>query len=183
MKPILLIASSVVMACVTCTSSLAADGEAASPKRVGIYDSRVLAYAHFWSEPQTMQRDSLLREAREAQAQGNTNRLAELKRQIKQHQDSTHLQVFSSAPVDEVLASIHDRVAQVQKETGVSLLISKWDNVALKKHEGVEKVDVTDQLLGAYKMDEKQARVAAQIREKKPLPLKEAEALLREGKL
>ena len=102
---------------------------------------------------------------------------------MKKRQEKNHLQVFSTAPVDDVLATIKDRVELVQKQAGVSRLISKWDEAGLKPFKSAEKVDVTDPLLGAFKLDEKQLKVVSDIRKHDPLPLAKAKQMLREGKL
>jgi hypothetical protein len=163
---------------------LAADPTAPTkPKHIGVYDSRVLAYAHFWSEAEQRELNKMFAAGKEAKAKGDTNRLEELKAWMKQHQEKNHLQVFSTAPVEEVLATIKDRVELVQKQTGVSRLLSKWDEAGLKSYKSAEKVDVTEQLLGAFKLDAKQLKVAADIRKHEPLPLAKAKELLREGKL
>ncbi len=164
--------------------ALAADPTAsAKPERIGVYDSRVLAYAHFWSESEQREQNKMFAAAKEAQANGDTNRLGELKAQMKQRQEKNHLQVFSTAPVEDILATIKDRVGLVEKQAGVSRLLSKWDQAGLKPYQSAEKVDVTEQLLGAFKLDAKQLKVAADIRKHDPLPLAKAKQLLREDKL
>lgn len=154
-----------------------------APARIGVYDSRVLAYAHFWSEDYQRKLNELIKTAREAQAAGETDRLKELKSSIEKKQEQNHLQVFSSAPVEEVLAGMKERLPAIQKETGVSRLVSKWDEKTLEQLKTAEKVEVTDQLLREFKLDEKQKKVVESIRKQKPLPLEQAKQLLREGKL
>ncbi len=179
MKPVLLLAAVTAISRTALPDAVAADS---SPERIGVYDSRVLAYAHFWSEAEQASLNKAFVEAREAKAKGDTNRLSQLKAEMKARQEKNHLQVFSTAPADEVLASIKDRVTLVQKQARVSQLVSKWDE-ALKQHPSAEQVDVTDQLLGAFKLDQKQAKVVAEIRKQEPLPLAKARESLREGKL
>jgi hypothetical protein len=93
------------------------------------------------------------------------------------------LRVFSTAPVEDVLPTIKDRVERVQKEAGVSGLPSKCDEVGLKPYQSAEKVDVTEQLLGAFKLDAQQLKVVSEIAKHDPLPLAKAKELLHEGKL
>jgi hypothetical protein len=62
-------------------------------------------------------------------------------------------------------------------------LVSKWDEKTLKRIPRAGRVDVTDRLLREFKLTEKQMKVAADLRTKKPLPLHKAEKLAREGKL
>jgi hypothetical protein len=164
----------------------AADDTAKSgpgPVRIGLYDSRALAYAHFWSPECQRDLQELIKAAREAKASGQTNRFKELASKIKKQDAQNHLQVFSTAPVDDVLAAMKERLAAVQKETGVSRFVSKWDASALNQLPTTEKIEVTDQLLREFKLTDQQKKVVEEMRKQKPLPLDQATKLLREGKL
>lgn len=156
---------------------------ATAPERIGVYDSRAIAYAHFWQERQLRKRDEMAKASKEARAAGQTNRYAELMAELTQLREQSHLQVFSTAPVDNVLAEMKDRVAAVQKEAGVTRLVSKWDEETLQGLKGAEKVDVTNLLLREFTLDEKQRKMAADLCAKEPLPLKEAEKMMRDGRL
>jgi hypothetical protein len=156
---------------------------AAKTERIGIYDSRALAYAHFGSESEQRQQKEVFAAAKEAKTKGDTNRLAKLKAEMKQRQEKSHLQVFSTAPVEEVLATIKDHAEEVKKQAGVSRLVSKWDKAALDRYPSAQQVDVTEQLLSAFKLDAKQLNMVADIRKHDPLPLATAKQMLREGKL
>jgi hypothetical protein len=151
--------------------------------KVGVYDSRVLAYAQFWTAEHQQKLSALVKSAKEARDAGQTERFKELEAQIKAEQDRNHLQVFSTAPVDNVLAEIKDRVEAVKQEAGVALLVSKWDEAALKAHSRDQQVDVTDLLLRGFKLTEKQTKVVEDLRKQKPLPLEKAKELLRKGEL
>jgi hypothetical protein len=85
--------------------------------------------------------------------------------------------------VDDVLTAMKDRVVAVQKETGTSRMVSKWDDKTLAANQGAEQVDVTDLLLQEFKLTDKQKKVIADLRKQKPLPLEQARELLRDGKL
>ena len=155
----------------------------AAPERIGIYDSRAIAYAHFWSDSHQRQLTALAKDARQARSSGDTNRFAELQAELKGEQERNHLQVFSTAPVDEVLAGMSNHLALVQRETSVTRLVSKWDEPALKQVPRATRIDVTDRLLDNFKLTEKQMKVVADLRKKPPLPLEKARQLVREGKL
>jgi hypothetical protein len=154
-----------------------------SAERIGIYDSRVVAYASFWSEAQQRRINELAKAARAAKAAGDTNRFNELDAALKLIQEQGHLQVFSTAPVDDILAGLKDRVAEVEKEAGVSRLVSKWDETTLKEYKRAGKVDVTDLLLRGFKLTEKQLKVAESFKTNAPLPLDKAKEMLRKGEL
>lgn len=151
--------------------------------RIGVYDSRALAYAEFWTPAHQSRIKELVKTAKAAKAAGETERFNKLDAELKAERERNHLQVFSTAPVDEILAGMKERVAAVQQEANVSRLVSKWDEPALKELKRAEKVDVTDLLLREFTLDEKQQKVVADLRQKKPLPLEKAEELMRKGEL
>jgi len=155
----------------------------ASRAKAGIYDSRVLAYAHFWQESHQQKLRETINAARNARSAGQTERLRELEAAIKAEQDRNHLQVFSTAPVDNVLAEMKDRVESTKREAGVSSLVSKWNEEALKLYPSGQQVDVTDLLLRDFKLTEQQKKVIEDLRRQKPLPLDKARELLQKGEL
>ena len=151
--------------------------------RIGVYDSRVVAYAHFWTEDHMRKIKEMSNAAKKAKASGQTERFKELSANLKKEQDQNHLRVFSTAPVDDVLNEMKDRVAAIQKEAGVSRLASKWDEKALKTYKPDQQIDVTDRLLREFKLNEKQLKIVADMRKQKPLPLEKAQELMRKGEL
>ena len=155
----------------------------APPERIGIYDSRVIAYAHFWSAGHQRELNERVKAARAAKATGQKERFDELEAAIQNAQKTNHLQVFSTAPVDDVLDAMKDRLPAIQKQAGVAKLVSKWDEAALKKYPRANQVEVTELLLGEFKLDERKMKVAQDIRKKTPLPLDQAHELMRKGKL
>ena len=64
------------------TDAPPASSSANPSERVGIYDSRVIAYACFWSTPQRQLRDTLIAEAKAAKSAGDTARFHELGAQL-----------------------------------------------------------------------------------------------------
>jgi hypothetical protein len=154
-----------------------------STERIGVYDSRVVAYAHFWTEGHMRKIKEMANAAKEAEASGQTERFKELSAKLKKEQEQSHLQVFSTAPVDEVLDGMKGRIALIEKEAAVSRLVSKWDDKTLKGYKPAQQVEVTDLLLREFKLNEKQLKVVQDMRKQEPLPLKKAQELMREGKL
>ena len=100
---------------------------------------------------------------------------------VKAEQERNHLQVFSTAPVDNVLAEMKEIVESTKMEAGVSSLVSKWDEVALRTYSRDQQVDVTDRLLRDFKLTEQQKKVIEDMRRQKPLPLDKAKELLQKG--
>jgi hypothetical protein len=142
-----------------------------APERIGTYDSRVVAYAYFSSEAHLGQLRAEVKAAKDTKAAGDIQRSSQMGSALKAEQDQIHLQVFSTAPIDNVLAEIRERLPEIQKEAGVSVLISKWDKSSLDKHPRAQTVDVTDALAREFKPGEKQLKVMADIKRQKPVPL------------
>lgn len=156
---------------------------ATGSERIGVYDSRAIGYAHFWTEAQQRKLNEMAKTAKAARAAGQTERYRELSAALKKARELSHLQVFSTAPVTNVLAEMKGRLPEIQTKAGVSRLVSKWDEETLRKHKKLERVDVTDLLLREFKLSEEHRQVVTDLRTKEPLPLKEVEKLMREGKL
>lgn len=180
------IVMAIALACIGTASGQVA-GDSNKPKgnteRIGIYDSRAVAYAVFSSGEHQRKINDTMKAANDAKAAGNDERFRELSKSLREHQEQLHLQVFSIAPVDDALAKMTNRVAQVQKEAAVSKLVSKWDEATLKEHQKAEKIDVTDLLLQEFKLTEKQRSVIKDMKTKAPLPLETAKELMRKGEL
>jgi hypothetical protein len=155
----------------------------AAPVRVGIYDSRTVAYAWFWSDAHQRQLKELMQQARAAQTAGETNRFQTLAADLSRQQADLHREVFSTAPPKEALTEIKDRIPEIEKQAGVIALVSKWDTAALKPFSSAETVDVTGRLVHEFKLTEKQLQMILEIEKHKPLPLDECDELIRQDKI
>jgi hypothetical protein len=155
------------------------------PAPIGVYDSRVIAYAHFWSAPHQRRLSEMAKAAQAAKGDGDgqTARFQELETELKQAQEKVHLQIFSTAPADEALAALRGRLPAIEREAGVATLVSVWDDANLKRFERASRVDLTEQLLQEFKLDTNRLSTARDLRRKQPLPLEKARALIRKGTL
>jgi hypothetical protein len=95
-----------------------------------------------------------------------------IKTQIRRHK-----QVFSTAPIDDVLVHIKDQMPEIAKTAGVGPLISKWDKKGLEKYEKAEKVDVTEAMAKALHPPEENLKAALELLKKEPIPLEQAEKM------
>jgi hypothetical protein len=167
-------------------SSLAAVSAAetnSTVAKIGVYDSRAVAYAHFWSAPYQKQLQQKMNVAQAAKKAGDA-KFKELSAALKSEQEQNHRQVFSTAPVDDAMEVIKDRLPEIQKQAGVATLVSKWDEATLKKYESATRVDVTDTLVREFiTPDEKQAKILSSIENQKPIPLEKCDELIRKGQL
>jgi len=143
----------------------------AAPDRIGVYDSRAIAYAVFWGEDFQRQLREQNQAAKAARDRGDTELFQKLDKALAEQQQKIHQQVFSTAPATEALRVLQGRLPEIQKQAGVSRLISKWNTPELKQYPSAEHVDVTDALLSEFKLTDKHLKVIEAIRSKEPVPL------------
>jgi hypothetical protein len=146
-----------------------------SAERIGIYDSRALAVAFVGTQVSQDYLKDLMSRHEKAKAAGDTKLVAELEAEGKARQRLLHKQGFSTAPVDNILAHIKDLLPGIAKEAGVGPIVSKWDKETLSEYESAEQVDITMALVRALKPNEKQLKLAREIKKHKPVSLEEME--------
>lgn len=164
-------------------ATIAAAADKPDAERIGVYDSRAVAYAHFWSGPEQQSRVAMIADGKAAKAAGDTVKFRTLGEQIAAAQKRSHLQVFSTAPADEAMVALKDKLPAIQRELGVARLVSKWDEAALKGVAESRRVEATDRLVREFALDEKQQKTLAELRKAKPMPLAEAKRRAEAGKL
>lgn len=145
--------------------------------RIGIYDSRAVAVAFVGSEvykaTDGRKLADMLTEFKKAEAEGNGARLEELKAWGAAQQKLLHNQVFSTAPVDNILAHVKDAVLKIEQDAGVTAIVSKWDTTALAQYKHAQQVDLTMLLVDAVKPNATQKKSAIEIQNSAPLSLEE----------
>lgn len=152
--------------------ALGADAESA-PVRIGIYDSRAVALAWGRSAEHNRQSDALYAAAEKAKAEQDEKKLAVLKRQGGEGQRRLHAQVFSNAPIEDVMAKVKDALPEIAKRKAVVAIMPSVD----WKGEGVELVDVTEELVKEFSPDEKTLRYIRQMKGKTPIPIEKLEEM------
>lgn len=128
---------------------------------LGTFDSRAVAVA--WARSRAFA-DALHEQRVEldrAQAAGDADRVARLEAEGESLQDRLHGQAFGTAPVDDVLARIADRLQRLAREAGVDVIVSRWDVV----HRGplARTVDVTDRLTALFDPDRRTLEVIREV--------------------
>jgi len=151
--------------------------------RVGTYDSRAVAFAYFWSAAQQQTLKERMAAAKAAKAAGDQAAYAAIAQEMKERQSRNHLQVFSTAPVDDAMAALKARLPQLAAQAGVGDFVSKWDEAALQKFPMDARVDMTDLLVQEFKLPESQQKVLETIKRAPPVPLDEARRLDAAGKM
>jgi hypothetical protein len=155
----------------------ATDENNASVQRIGVYDSRVVAYAHFWAPEQQKQLTEKADVAKAAKSAGDTAQFNKLSKEMSDLQEKLHRQVFSTAPAEEAMTALKSRLTEIQKQASVSGLVSKWDKQALGAYKSAQQVDVTDLLVREFKLDAKQIKTIEEIKKQKPVPLDKIDKL------
>lgn len=144
-------------------------------KKIGIYDSRAVVIAYLGSDRFNKEMQAVRAEHRKAKESGDTATVKRIDDQMSKLQKLRHMQGFSTAPIDDVLTHIQYRLPVIAKEAGVEAVVSKWDEAAIAKYPGAERVDVTDRLVDEFTTNAKQRKSALEIQKHTPLSLKDAE--------
>lgn len=155
----------------------------ATPERIGVYDSRAIAYAYFWSEAGTNHRNALVADVRAANTAGEVTAEKQAEAALHDYDRRNHLAVFSTAPADEALTALAPAIPAILAEHRVTRLVSKWDVDSLAVVPDAERVDVTASLVATFNLPTQKRHVVDEIVSHEPLPLERARELQREGKL
>jgi len=143
-------------------------------ERIGTYDSRSVAVAFAGSSMFAEDLKRLMAARDKARTAGDSATAEKIEAEGRAMQITAHKQAFSTAPVDEILARMTNALPGITNNAGVSVLISKWDEPALKQHPGAERVDVTLQLIDAFHPSERQRKNAIEIQKHKPISIEDA---------
>ena len=143
-------------------------------QRIGLYDSRAVAVAYAGTPAHEARLRRLSERREQAKKAGNLAEVAKIEAEGRALQRQAHQQAFGTAPVDDILALLGDAVPEIRKETGVTVLLSKWDEAGLKKYPEAERVDVTLRLIDALHPNERQRRSAIEIQKHAPIASEQA---------
>lgn len=138
--------------------------------RIGTYDTRAVALAYLRSEESLKQVSDRYEEYKKAKAAGDQKRMDELKPQGEHSQQLAHAQVFSNAPIDNILLKLKDGFPAAAKKANVSAIVpsADWTDPS------IELVDVTELLAEQFKPTEQTRKMMTEIRKSKPLGIVEA---------
>jgi len=166
----------VVAALILGVSGMASAAEDTAPAtekkvRVGVFDSRAIAvaYAQSKSGQERFQQEfrQLKKELDKAEASGDKEKAESIKAAGKAGQERLHLQGFGTASVREYLDLMKDKIPPVAKETGVDLIVSKWE--VTYQGSGVEIVDITDELVNVFEPNERVLKIVQELRKTQPV--------------
>jgi hypothetical protein len=143
--------------------------EEAAPLRVGVYDSRAIAVAFAGSE--FLRVGEKMQALKEAKAAGDGDRVKELEAWGEKAQRQLHRQGFGRVPVTDLLGHVKDRLPTVAQEAGVDAITFECNYLA----PGVEKVDITLELVMLFDPSERTLRTVEELRQHEPVDLDEIE--------
>lgn len=140
---------------------------------VGTFDSRALLMAYVRSkqfqdylEAQKADIDKVTARARAA---GDDRLVADLDRLGPAMQLRIHRQGFGTAPVDDIVARIEDKLPAIAAKAGVDVIVSKW--TVTYRSPSARFVDVTEQLAAVFDPSPATWKNIRQIVTQDPVPL------------
>ena len=98
----------------------------------------------------------------------DVEKVKKLEAQGQARQEQAHRQGFGTAPVDEILQRIKDKLPAIAKKSSVDVIVSKW--VVTYSTPGARFVDVTDLIIEPFDPDERTKRIIRELRAKPPVP-------------
>jgi hypothetical protein len=149
----------------------AANSPAAGRLRIGTYDTRVVALAYLRSDEfKNGELPRLQAELNKAKDAGDQKKIDELRPKTHRLQRLAHAQVFSNAPIDNILPKLKEQMPAVAKKANVCAIVpsANWNDPS------VELVDVTDMLAEHFKPDDETRKLMGELRKHKPMDLVEA---------
>ncbi|MHC4218563.1 MAG: hypothetical protein ACYSU7_08935, partial [Planctomycetota bacterium] len=108
---------------------------------------------------------------KEAKAAGDGDRVKELEAWGEKAQRQLHRQGFGRVPVTDLLGHVKDRLPTVAQEAGVDAITFECNYLA----PGVEKVDITLELVMLFDPSERTLRTVEELRQHEPVDLDEIE--------
>jgi Skp family chaperone for outer membrane proteins len=115
--------------------------------KIGTYNTRAVALAYGRSKGFLEGVQKRSKEGMDAKAKKDQKKYDEIAAEMSQKQDRLHAQVFSNAPIDDVMASMKDALPGIARKAGVSAIVPE-----VNYHDpAVEVVDVTDALVQHFK--------------------------------
>ena len=139
--------------------------------RVGVYDSRAVAVAYGNSTEFKEAMKPIEANYQKAKEAKDEKRMKEIDSQMKLRQRRAHEQGFSTGSVAPIMAKVKDSLPDIAKQAGVQVIVSKWEF----NHQSpdVEVVDVTDQIIALFHVNERGLKWCKEIQQKPPLPIEQ----------
>ncbi len=140
---------------------------------VGTFDSRAVLFAYVGSDEfkdyLSAQKADVGRVLERAKAAGDEELVAKLDALGPALQKRIHEQGFGTAPVDDIIARIKDKLPGIAKKARVDVIVSKW--TLTYRNPAAKFVDVTDLLVAEFDPSEETLQGIREIVAKEPVRL------------
>lgn len=153
----------------TVSTGPAGTSEQATVKRIGTYDSRALALAYGRSKRadcMLAKVDAIKKAHDKAQKEGDAARMKALTTEATSLQKEIHLQVFSGAPIDDILALIQKDLPAIAEKAKVDMIVHEVQ----ESRPGVEIVDVTLAMCAPFDPDATTTKMIRELMKQAPVP-------------
>jgi hypothetical protein len=139
--------------------------------KIGTYDSRIVIFA--WSRTDLLEQHMTKtgQQSDSARKAHDTARIKEISVGAMSFQHLLHQAVFSTGSVASFMIVIKDKLPELAKKEGVSIIVSKWElNFS---DPSFEIVDLTNQVAALFQPKENIDKMAADIAGQVPVPIEE----------
>jgi hypothetical protein len=139
--------------------------------KIGTYDSRIVTFA--WSRSDYFKQHMIKfnKQNDSAEKAHDTARVKELSVGIMSYQHLLHQMVFSNGSIGIVMAIVKDKLPELAKTAGVSVIISKWElNFS---DPSIEIIDLTSQVAQLFHPKENIDKMVGEISQQPPVPIDE----------
>ncbi|MGA2822012.1 MAG: hypothetical protein ABSE72_00625 [Bacteroidales bacterium] len=139
--------------------------------RIGTYDSRIVTFA--WSRSDYFKHRLIKtnQQSDSATKAHDTARIKELSVEAMSYQHLLHLMVFSNGSIGFVMAIVKDKLPELAKTVGVSVILSKWELNFIDP--SIEIVDLTSQVAQLFQPKENIDQMSKDISAQQPIPIDE----------
>ncbi|MEI7661013.1 MAG: hypothetical protein WCK34_02385 [Bacteroidota bacterium] len=139
--------------------------------KIGTYDSRVVTFAWSRSDYFAARMKLIGQQTDSAQKAHDTARIKELSVGSMSYQHLLHLMVFSNGSAAWIMSLVKDKLPELAKTEGVSVILSKWE--LPYSDPSFEIVDLTARVAGLLNPKENIDKMAAEIGKVNPVPIEE----------
>ncbi len=139
--------------------------------RIGTYDSRIITFA--WSRTDFLKQKMIRisQQSDSATKAHDTAKLKEVSVGAISFQHLLHLMVFSNGSAAWIMPLIKDKLPELARAEGVSVILSKWE--VTFSDPSVEIVDLTAKVAQLFNPGENIDNMAAEISKQEPIPIRE----------
>jgi hypothetical protein len=139
--------------------------------KIGTYDSRIVIFAWSRSDYFRQQMMKFKQQSDSAEKAHDTARVKKLSIQAMSFQHLLHQTVFSNGSCGYVTALVKDKLPELARTAGVSVILSKWE--VTFSDPSVEIVDLTSQVAQLFQPKENIDPMSKDISAQQPIPIDE----------